>query len=132
MADSLDKILSDNTLSISILKSLVVNSFDSILITDSSKQAKIIYANKAFKSLTGYGVGEVLGKTPKILQGPATDKKVISRLATALRKGISFKGKAINYKKNGLPFIMDWRVIPAKIGKETKVWIAIQRDGGHF
>ena len=132
MADSLDKILSDNTLSISILKSLVVNSFDSILITDSSKQAKIIYANKAFKTLTGYGVGEVLGKTPKILQGPATDKKVISRLATALRKGISFKGKAINYKKNGLPFIMDWRVIPAKIGKETKVWIAIQRDGGHF
>tara|TARA_B110000444_G_scaffold189916_1_gene179419 strand:- start:170 stop:568 length:399 start_codon:yes stop_codon:yes gene_type:complete len=132
MADSLEKILSDNTLSISILKSLVVNSFDSILITDSSKQAKIIYANKAFKSLTGYGVGEVLGKTPKILQGPATDKKVISRLATALRKGISFKGKAINYKKNGLPFIMDWRVIPAKIGKETKVWIAIQRDGGHF
>jgi PAS domain S-box-containing protein len=132
MAGSLEKILNDNSLSLSVLKGLVENSFDSILITDSSKQAKIIYANQAFKRLTGYGVGEVLGKTPKMLQGPATDKKVIARLAKALGNGTSFKGKAINYKKNGLPFIMDWRVIPAKVGKETKVWIAIQRDGGHF
>jgi PAS domain S-box-containing protein len=132
MVGSIEKILNDDTLSISVLKGLAENSFDSILITDASKQAKIIYANKAFKNLTGYGIGEVLGKTPKILQGPATDKKVIARLAAALSKGIPFDGKAINYKKNGTPFIMDWRVIPAKIGKETKVWIAIQREGSHL
>ena len=31
--------------------------------------------------------------------------------------------------KDGTPFIMYWRVIPAKVGKNTKVWIAIQREG---
>jgi PAS domain S-box-containing protein len=129
MTGSIEKILNDNKLSISVLKGLAENSFDSILITDASKQAKIIYANKAFKNLTGYGVGEVMGKTPKILQGPATDKKVIARLASALQKGIKFEGKAINYKKDGSPFIMDWRVVPARIGKDTQVWIAIQREG---
>jgi PAS domain S-box-containing protein len=129
---SLEKTLNHDALNISVLKALADNSFDSILITDASRQAKIIYANKAFKNLTGFAPADVLGKTPKILQGPATDKKVIARLATALGKGIRFEGKAINYKKDGTPFIMYWRVVPAKIGKDTKVWIAIQREGSHI
>ena len=129
---SLEKTLNHDALNISVLRALADNSFDSILITDASRQAKIIYANKAFKNLTGFAPADVLGKTPKILQGPATDKKVIARLATALRKGVRFEGKAINYKKDGTPFIMYWRVVPAKIGKDTKVWIAIQREGSHI
>ena len=129
MLKSIEKILDDNELSISVLKGLAENSFDSILITDASRDAKIIYANRAFKSLTGHSPADVIGKTPKILQGPATDKKVIARLATALQKGGPFEGKAINYKKDGTPFIMDWRVVPAKISKIAKVWIAIQREG---
>ena len=129
---SLEKTLNHDALNISVLRALADNSFDSILITDASRQAKIIYANKAFKDLTGFAPNDVLGKTPKILQGPATDKKVIARLATALRKGIRFEGKAINYKKDGTPFIMYWRVVPAKISKDTKVWIAIQREGSHI
>jgi len=126
---SIEKTLNDDHLSISVLKGLVEHSFDSILVTDASQRTKIVYANKAFKTLTGYSPDEVIGKTPKMLQGPATDKKVIARLAQTLKKGGRFQGKAINYKKDGTPFIMDWRVIPAKIGKNTKVWIAIQREG---
>ena len=125
---SIEKTLNDDYLSISVLKSLVEHSFDSILVTDASQRTKIVYANKAFKTLTGYSPDEVIGKTPKMLQGAATDKKVIARLAKTLKKGGRFQGKAINYKKDGTPFIMDWRVIPAKIGKNTKVWIAIQRE----
>ena len=79
--------------------------------------------------MTGYTQSEVIGKTPRILQGPATDKKVVGRLREALMEGKKFEGKAINYKKNGTPFIMYWRVVPARVGKDTKVWIAIQREG---
>jgi PAS domain S-box-containing protein len=129
---TIEKILNNEALNSSVLKGLADNSFDSILVTDASRDAKIIYANKAFKSLTGFSPADVIGKTPKILQGPATDKKVLARLAVALRKGIRFEGKAINYKKDRTPFIMYWRVVPAKIGKDTKVWIAIQREGSHI
>ena len=132
MSITIEKILNNEALNSSVLKGLADNSFDSILVTDASRDAKIIYANKAFKSLTGFSPADVIGKTPKILQGPATDKKVLARLAVALRKGIRFEGKAINYKKDRTPFIMYWRVIPAKIGKDTKVWIAIQREGSHI
>jgi len=126
---SLDKALGDEVVSLSVLKALADNSFDSILVTDASKAGKIIYANKAFRALTGHDPASVVGKTPRILQGPATDKKVLKRLVDALERGARFEGRAINYRKDGTPFIMQWRVVPAKIGRQTKVWLAIQRQG---
>ena len=131
MAQSLDKALQQTEVSLSVLKLLADNSFDSILITDATKAGNIIYANKAFKRLTGFDPAEVIGKTPRILQGPATDKQVLGRLRKAMEKRVRFEGKAINYKKDGTPFIMHWRVVPAKVGSSTQAWVAIQREGTH-
>ncbi|MBK8119976.1 MAG: PAS domain-containing protein [Sulfuritalea sp.] len=129
MAATLEKALQDAQVGLKVLQVLTENSYDSILVTDATKDAKIIYANKAFKTLTGYDPSEVIGKTPRILQGPATDRQVIARLADALKNEGRFEGKAINYRKDGAPFIMHWRVLPAKIGSRTKVWVAVQREG---
>ena len=129
MAIDKKNVLSDKTAGLPLLKVLAENSFDSILITDASKEGKIIFANKAFKKLTGYSPAEAIGKTPRILQGPGTDTKVIARLSSALKSGGKFEGKAINYKKDGTPFIMYWRVLPIKVGKRIEAWIAIQREG---
>jgi len=127
---SLDSVLGSQIESIAFLKVLVKNSFDSVLVTDATPQGKIIYANKAFKKLTGHDPESVIGKTPRILQGPGTDMKVIKRLVSALKSGGRFEGKAINYKKDGTPFIMFWRVLPIKVGKKIIAWVAIQREGG--
>ena len=127
---SLDSILGSQIESIAFLKVLAKNSFDSVLVTDATPQGKIIYANKAFKKLTGNDPESVIGKTPRILQGLGTDMKVIKRLASALKSGGRFEGKAINYKKDGTPFIMFWRVLPIKVGKKIIAWVAIQREGG--
>ena len=129
MNSSIEKTLVNIETSIEMLKILADNSFDSILITDASSQGKIIYANRSFKKLTGHDPKEVIGKTPRILQGVGTDKKVIDRLTIALKSGKKFEGKAINYKKDGTPFIMYWKVVPISVNKEIKVWVAIQREG---
>ena len=129
MAHTLGTALEKTETSLALLKVLAENSFDSILITDATKAGKITYANKAFKKLTGYEAAEVIGKSPRILQGVGTDKKVISRLAEALKSGRKFEGKAINYKKDGTPFIMFWRVLPIKVGRNIEAWVAIQREG---
>jgi PAS domain S-box-containing protein len=126
---SIDSVLGGDVGGIALLKVLAENSFDSVLVTDASPRGNIIYANKAFKKLTGHEPSSVIGKTPRILQGPGTDKKVIERLATALKVGGRFEGKAINYKKDGTPFIMFWRVLPIKEGKRIIAWVAIQREG---
>lgn len=129
MAGSLTKAMNGDVGSLALLQVLADNSFDSVLITDASVAGKITYANKAFKKLTGHPPASVIGKTPRILQGPGTDPKVIARLASALKTGGKFEGKAINYKKNGTPFIMYWRVLPIKTGKKITAWVAIQREG---
>ena len=127
MAQNITTVLDDNHVSLSLLKVLAENSFDSILITD--PKSSILYANKAFKKLTGYDPSEVIGKTPRVLQGTGTDRKVLDRLSSSMKSGARFEGKAINYKKDGTPFIMYWRVLPVKVGRSTKVWVAIQREG---
>ncbi len=129
MANSVTNVLENTEGSLELLKVLAENSFDSILITDALVEGKIIYANQAFKTLTGHTPASVIGDTPRILQGPGTDIKVIARLAKALKSGGTFEGKAINYKKDGTPFIMYWRVLPIKTGKKIIAWIAIQREG---
>ena len=129
MAYTIETSLGKAETSLALLKVLAENSFDSILITDATAKGKVIYANKAFKTLTGHEPADVIGKTPRILQGTGTDKKVIARLAVALKTGKKFEGKAINYKKDGTPFIMYWRVLPIKVGKNIEAWIAIQREG---
>jgi len=129
MAIDNGNVLASEGLSLPLLKVLAENSFDSILITDNTKEGKIVFANKAFKKLTGHDPAEVLGKTPRILQGAGTDPKVTARLRDALKTGGKFEGKAINYKKDGTPFIMYWRVLPIKVGRNIEAWIAIQREG---
>lgn len=129
MSDIFEKLMIGADGGLALLQVLVENSFDSILITDSSTEGKIIYANEAFEKLTGHDPSSVIGKTPRILQGPGTDTKVIARLSDALKSGAKFEGKAINYKKDGTPFVMYWRVLPIKVGKKTTSWVAIQREG---
>jgi len=129
MSAKFEKLMNGVDGGLSLLQVLAENSFDSVLITDASAEGKITYSNKAFKKLTGYDPSKIIGKTPRILQGPATDSKVIARLSEALKSGRKFEGKAINYKKDGTPFIMYWRVLPIKVEKKITAWVAIQREG---
>jgi len=113
------------------LELLADNSFDAILITDVA--GIIAYSNKAFTKLTGYDQADVIGKKPNLLQGAGTDMKVIARLKESMKKGLGdYEGSAINYRKNGTPFIMHWRVVPVKVGGEIKAWVAVQREGSQI
>ena len=129
MSKTFEKLMNGADGGLALLQVLAENSFDSVLVTDASPEGKIIYANKSFKKLTGHDPSEIIGETPRILQGPGTDSKVIARLSDALKSGGEFEGKAINYKKDGTPFIMFWRVLPIKVGKKIIAWVAIQREG---
>ena len=103
-------------------------SYNSIIITEAGPGYPIIYVNPAFCELTGYGPHEVMGKSPSILQGPKTDMAVIDQLNMDISHGKVFHGRAINYRKDGSEFIMQWKIAPIHNEKnETTHYLAIQR-----
>jgi len=114
-----------------LLAAAVRFSKDSIIITDTLLEGpgpRIIYVNPGFTKMTGYKPEEVYGKTPRILQGPKTDKTVLEDLKAQLKKGEVFYGMAINYRKDGSEFYNEWHIEPIKtLGKITH-YLAIQRD----
>jgi PAS domain S-box-containing protein len=116
-----------------LLESVVINTNDAILITEAEPfdkpGPKIIYVNEAFTKMTGYKAEEVLGKTPRILQGPNSDKEELAKLSKALRNWKPCEITTINYKKNGEEFWINFSVLPVadERGRYTH-WIAIERD----
>jgi len=85
--------------------------------------------NPAFCELTGYGPHEVTGKSPSILQGPNTDKEVLQRLNQNIADGELFHGQAINYRKDGSEFMMEWKIAPIRNEKDEIIhYLAIQRE----
>ncbi len=112
-----------------LLEASMEESFNSILITEAGPGYPIIYANAAFCELTGYGPHEILGKSPSILQGPNTDKEVLDRLNQNVSDGELFHGRAINYRRDGSEFMMEWKIAPIRDEKEKVThYLAIQRE----
>ncbi|MBE7211830.1 MAG: response regulator, partial [Gluconacetobacter diazotrophicus] len=90
---------------------------------------RIEYVNGAFTRMTGYGIDEIVGQTPRILQGPKTDRELIKRLRNDLTTQESFHGETVNYRKDGAEYVVEWRITPLHdaAGNLSK-WVAIQRN----
>jgi PAS domain S-box-containing protein len=112
-----------------LLEASMEESFNSVVITEAGPGYPIIYVNPAFCELTGYGPHEVTGKSPSILQGPKTDAEVLKRLNRNVADGELFHGRAINYRKDGSEFMMEWKIAPIHNEKdEITHYLAIQRE----
>ena len=71
----------------------------------------ILYANPAFERMTGWSREEVLGKSPRILQGDKTDLSIFSDLRATLESKRPWRGRTVNYRKDGSEFIMEWSIV---------------------
>ncbi|MEO8951197.1 MAG: ATP-binding protein [Chthoniobacterales bacterium] len=90
---------------------------------------EIVYVNAAFTKMTGWLPEEVVGKSPRFLQGPKTTRKTLDRLRRQLSRGESFEGEDINYRKDGSEFWIDWYIEPLRSPDSTiNYWVAVQRD----
>ncbi len=123
----------EEELRLKLLKSVVTNINDAIMITEAEPfeepGPRILYVNEAFTRMTGYSAEEVIGKSPRILQGPLSNKEELARLGKALRKWQPCEITTINYKKNGEPFWINFSVTPVTDDKGWCThWVAIERE----
>ena len=111
-----------------LLEASFLESFNGIMITSAEPGFPILYVNPAFCTMTGYGPQELVGKSPDILQGEATDPEVLQRLKEEISRGEVFHGQAINYRKDGSEFLMDWKIVPIRsAGDAITHYLAIQQ-----
>ena len=90
---------------------------------------RIEYVNEAFTRMTGYQPEEVVGQTPRIFQGPKTDRMVLKRMRQRLAQGKEFEGETINYRKDGSSYVLAWTVAPVyDVHGNVSKWISTQRD----
>ena len=116
-----------------LLESSIARLNDLVIITEagpfSAPGPRIVFVNEAFERRTGYTPEEVLGRTPRLLQGPATQRVELDRIRAAMEQWQPARVDLINYKKNGEPFWVDLEVSPVW-DHERKLthWVAVGRD----
>lgn len=116
---------------ISIFGSVVDDSIVGISIADMSKEDQpIIYVNKAFTQVTGYTKEMAIGYNCRYLQGPETQASEIDKIRQALRQGLTYSGKIINYRNDGSKFWNMLTLYPIRMGDSRKpdYYVANQVD----
>ncbi len=116
-----------------LLETAVARLNDMIVITEAEPLdepgPRIVFVNDALPRLTGYQRGEMIGRSPRHLQGPKTSKVELDRIRRALRDRQPVRAELINYKRNGEPFWVELDIVPL-IDSEGRCthWVSVQRD----
>ena len=118
-----------------LLESVAVNANDAILITEAEPieeengGPRILYANESYLKMSGYTLEEVVGKTPRIMQGPETDLAVREQIHKSLKRWKPIVAELINYTRDGTPFWVELSIVPVADEKGWYThWVSIQRD----
>ncbi len=116
-----------------LLETVVLAANDAVIITDAEildePGPKIIYVNPAFENMSGYSTQDVLGKTPRILQGEGSSREVLNLIRAALINWQPVQAEVLNYRKDGSPFWVELSISPVadSSGWYTH-WVSVQRD----
>ncbi len=115
-----------------LVQSAVEQVNEGVVITDGQITApgpKIVYVNPAFTRMTGYAQEELVGRTPRLLQGPDTDPAVLARMRGALQRGEATEGEAVNYRRDGSTYLAHWSIHPLRdAAGNLSHWVSVQRD----
>ncbi|MBD1928501.1 PAS domain-containing protein [Trichocoleus sp. FACHB-90] len=114
-----------------LLKEAVQQIEECIVITSAELDEpgpKILFVNPTFTKMTGYTAEEIIGKTPRILQGSKTDRSVLEKLRRNLSQGQPFQGETINYSKDGKEYKVQFNCAPIHNERgEIKHFLSRQR-----
>ncbi len=101
---------------------------DIVIITDAD--GFTIWANKSMERLTGYRVGEMIGRKPGVLlQGPDTDLEAVAALSRAVKAGEPIRCELVNYSKAGERYWLEMNISPIRdAAGQVQKFIAVERD----
>lgn len=104
-----------------------------VMITDASSLnepgPQVVFVNEAFERLTGYTAQEILGRSPRLLQGAETSRAELDRIRAALQLGEPVYSEVINYGKQRQQYWLALTISPiADDSGRISHFVSIQRD----
>lgn len=122
-----------NEQELKLMSSVITNSNDAVLITEAANLdepgPKILFANESFYKQSGYTADEIIGQSPRILQGPKTRSKELKTIRKALENKEPCTVELINYTKSNQEFCVEISIDPVFNNQgECTHFISIQRD----
>jgi PAS domain S-box-containing protein len=115
------------------LVGVVADNPAAIVITDadvaSPEGPRIVLVSDGFLQLSGHPREALIGRSPKMLQGPGTDRATTRRIGEALRRREVVQAEILNYSRLGRPYWIDLRISPIfdRDGQVTH-FISVQTD----
>jgi PAS domain S-box-containing protein len=98
-----------------------------IVITD--RRGIILWVNRAFTTLTGYGLEEAVGRDMRITASGRQDDAFYKHLWETVLAGSIWHGELVNRRKNGTVYTEDMTITPLRSsGGEITHFIAIKQD----
>ncbi|WP_421862033.1 putative bifunctional diguanylate cyclase/phosphodiesterase [Motiliproteus sp.] len=94
------------------LSCAVEQSSTSVLIFD--RRGRIEYVNPAFSQMSGYAADEVIGRKPRFLESPDTERQTLLDLRASIMRGENWQGEICYQRKDGQQFWVNSRVSPIK------------------
>jgi PAS domain S-box-containing protein/diguanylate cyclase (GGDEF)-like protein len=89
----------------------------------------IVFVNPAFTRLTGYAAKDIIGLSPRILQGPGTSRTTLDQIHAGLLQGQMVRATVLNYARTGVPYWLDMSISPIRDETGSVVYFAaIERD----
>ncbi|AGA34599.1 sensory box protein [Thioalkalivibrio nitratireducens DSM 14787] len=118
------------TIDAELLALAVDVSNDGIVIAEQEGHDNIlIYVNRAFEELTGYGRDEILYRDCRFLQGTDTDQEGVREIRAALDAGRPCRVVLRNYRKDGSMFWNELSITPVyNDDDQLTYYIGIQKD----
>lgn len=104
------------------------NTDNSVIITDAEGRTE--WVNDAFMKTTGYGLAELVGRTPgSVLQGPDTDPATVQHIREQLQLQTAFSTIILNYHKSGKKLWLSLDITPiySEAGELTQ-YVSIQQN----
>ncbi len=106
---------------------------DMVMITEAAPLDEpgpaIVFVNDAFERITGYSRAEALGRSPRFLQGPRTQRSELDRVRKALEQREQVSVRVINYTKDGREYWLEFNVVPITNAEgQCTHFVSIQRD----
>ena len=103
---------------------------NAIVITDF--HGTIIWVNRAFTAMTGYGQEEIVGKNPNLLNSGEQPESYYAELWSTILSGKVWKGEIVNRRKDGTTYTEEMTITPVSLedtGNPTNTYfIAIKQD----